>query len=409
MLNFNENKDFPQVLLSKGAINDLENVIMEQCESFADVLFVSDEKILRNSRRFLPINFLKNVKKKLILKTPYASDEYSSLIKNQATNIKMIIGFGSGTINDLCKISAKELGINYIIIASAASMNGYLSKNASISINGHKKTLSATLPKVVICDLDILKSAPKRLTKAGVGDSLCFYSCWFDWYLSHKILGTKFDKNLFLMLQGKVDFLLQNYQKFDLDDDALLEILIEILLISGWSMTLAGGSYPASQSEHLISHVMEMKYGSKLRNSLHGLQIALTTLSSAKIQKEILKTEELLLRNTAFPEQEMVNFFNKNIAAQCKLEYSKKIFTKEKLSEINENLSKRWVEIRSELQDIYINERVIRDIFQHFTIKSYPSAFEMDKSEYEECVKYAKFIRDRFTCLDLNQILIKIL
>lgn len=36
-------------------------------------------------------------------------------------------------------------------------MNGYVSKNASIEINGHKKSLLATLPIAVFADLRILK------------------------------------------------------------------------------------------------------------------------------------------------------------------------------------------------------------------------------------------------------------
>jgi len=401
MLNLKKNKDFPDILLKKGAINSLKKAILDKCTGFDDILFVSDEKIIRNSGKFLPKDFLKIIKNKLILKKPYASDEFRDLLKKHAKNAKLIVGFGSGTINDLCKISAKELDINYIIIASAASMNGYLSKNASISVKGHKKTLPAILPKAVICDLDILKSAPKRLTKAGIGDSLCFYSCWFDWYLSHKILGTKFDENLFLMQKDKVDYLIKNYVKLDLESDKLLEVLIEILLISGWSMTLAGGSYPASQSEHLISHVMEMKYGDNLKNSLHGLQIALTTLASSKIQNNLLSINNLFLDKVIFPEKELSSFFNKDIANQCREEYSRKLFDQDKLRKINNNLSNNWHKIKRELQEIVLDKNILRDIFVHFSIRAYPSNYGISKSEFEDCIKYAKFIRDRFSCLDL--------
>lgn len=400
MLNFTKNKDFPEVLVKKGAVRGVEKAILKDFE-LDDVLFVSDEKIIRNSGKFLPKDFLQKIKQKLILKTPKADDKFVEKIKKSANKSKLIIGFGSGTINDLCKICAKELGINYAIIASAASMNGYLSKNASISVNGHKKTLPATLPKLVICDPEILKSAPKRLTKAGIGDSLCFYSCWFDWYLSHKILGTKFDEELFLMQKDKVDYLIKNYEKFDLEDDKLLTILIEILLLSGWSMTLAGGSYPASQSEHLISHVMEMKYGKQLKNSLHGLQIALTTLVSSRLQRKILCLNKLTLEESTFPEKEMTKFFGKEVAKQCELEFNKKIFRKKRLNEINANLEKNWPSIKSELAKLCFDEKKLRAIFTYFKIKSYPSNFGISQNEFRKCVKYARFIRDRFGCLDL--------
>ncbi|MBL6664685.1 MAG: iron-containing alcohol dehydrogenase [Rickettsiales bacterium] len=398
MLNLQENKNFPNILVKKDAVSSLEDDILEY-RNLDEVLFVSDEKILRNAGQFLPKHFLERVKNKLIFKKPYADDKYVSLIEKECDSISLIVGFGSGTINDLCKITAHNLGIDYIIIASAASMNGYLSKNASISVSGHKKTLPATCPKLVICDLNILESAPKKLTKAGIGDSLCFYSCWFDWYLSHKLLATKFDENLFLIQKEKVDYFINNYAKFNLEDEKLLQVIIEMLLISGWSMTLAGGSYPASQSEHLISHVLEMKYGNKLQNSLHGLQIALTTLVSLKLQKKILKLDEISLQEKHFPKNEMIEFFGEKVAKECQLEFDKKSCL------INKNLGKNLDSFKSELKKIYLDEAVLRKIFRHFNIKPYPSNFAINQKEFANCIKYAPFIRDRFTCLDLLNVI----
>ena len=109
-------------------------------------------------------------------------------ILHEAKEIDLIVGFGSGTINDLCKISSFKLNIPYIIFASAPSMNGYSSANASILVKGHKKSLPAHLPLAIYCDLNILAAAPERLIKSGIGDSLCFSTCQFDWLLSHLIL-----------------------------------------------------------------------------------------------------------------------------------------------------------------------------------------------------------------------------
>ena len=212
MLIFEKNKDFPNILLKKAAINSLNEVILANCAALNEVILVSDQKIIRNSAEFLPKNFIDSFEQSLIFKNPYASEDFVKQISHKAKKSKLIIGFGSGTINDLCKIAAANLEIPYVIIASAPSMNGYLSKNASIAIKGHKKTLRATLPRAVIADFDIIKNAPKRLIKAGIGDSLCFYGCWFDWYLSHQILGTRFDDKLFLMQKDKIDYFIKNHQ-----------------------------------------------------------------------------------------------------------------------------------------------------------------------------------------------------
>lgn len=371
---------------------------------FADkkILFVSDKKIWNNCAKFFPKNFLKN-HKNLLLENPKPDEKNLKKIAAALKNCDFILALGSGTINDLCKFTSAQKNIPYAIIASAASMNGYLSKNASITIAGHKKTLPATLPTAVFCDLRILKAAPTRLTKAGIGDSLCFYSCWFDWYLSHKILGTKFDKKPFEMLQKKMDFFVKNFVKFSLKDEKFLKMLIEILLLSGQGMTIAGGSYPASQSEHLIAHTIEMKYPEIAHKKLHGEMIAVTTLTAAKLQRDLLEKPLDKLRVTIesvgvnvgsnHSHAELVQAFGKKIAAECQKEYDQKISQKPK--PISAPLKK-------ELQKIHLDESRLKKILSHFKISSSPKSLGLSTKEYQACVTHAKYIRNRFTCLDLS-------
>jgi glycerol-1-phosphate dehydrogenase [NAD(P)+] len=384
-----------------------------------NILFISDEKIWKNCQKFFPQGFAKL----LLLKNPKADEENLKIIAKNLKNIDLILCLGSGTISDLCKFTSAKKNIPYAIFPSAASMNGYLSKNASITIKGHKKTLPATLPIQVFCNLDILKSAPIELTKAGIGDSLCFYSCWFDWYLSHKILGTKFDKKPFALLQPKMDFLLKNYQNFSLQDEELLKILIEILLLSGLGMTIAGGSYPASQSEHMIAHTIDMKYPKKFEKLLHGQVIAVTSLTAAKLQGELLKTpfdklrvtledgvrvtleggvsvEGLSVEGVSVKDgvtlslsKGIQNFFGKKIVVECLKEY------KEKLS-LLKNAKKLNAKTIKELQKIHFCEKELKAVFSHFKIKTSAKSLGLSGKEYQACIAFAKFTRNRFTCLD---------
>ena len=411
------------------------------------IIFVTDEKIWKNCQKFFPKNFLESLEKNLILKNPKADEKNLKKIASAAKNCDLILALGSGVINDLCKFTSAQKNIPYAIFASAASMNGYLSKNASITISGHKKTLPATLPIAVFCDLKILKAAPLELTKAGIGDSLCFYSCWFDWYLSHKILGTKFDEKPFELLRKKMEFFVKNFQKFSIRDEEFLKILIEILMLSGQGMTMAGGSYPASQSEHLIAHAIEMKYPKLAEKNLHGAQIAVTTLTAARLQESLLSSsalsklgQEILkqvqddggfddggvddggveddggekssqkLRHFQTPRNfhtlrhpELVSgslatlqkFFGKKIAKECQKEYD------QKLLEISKAKPTNWKKIKTELQKIHLDESHLKEIFSHFKIKTSAKSLGLSNQQYQECVMHSKFIRNRFTCLDL--------
>jgi glycerol-1-phosphate dehydrogenase [NAD(P)+] len=366
------------------------------------ILFVTDEKIWKNCQKFFPKNFLENLEKNLILKNPKADEKNLKKIASAAKNCDLILALGSGVINDLCKFTSAQKNIPYAIFASAASMNGYLSKNASITISGHKKTLPATLPIAVFCDLKILKAAPLELTKAGIGDSLCFYSCWFDWYLSHKILGTKFDEKPFEILRKKMEFFVKNFQKFSIRDEEFLKSLIEILMLSGQGMTMAEGSYPASQSEHLIAHAIEMKYPKLAEKNLHGAQIAVTTLTAARLQKNLLTLDYPQLQLAKALDRQTKNgknvekFFGKEIAKQCQKEYDQKLLAIAKIKLTN------WKKIKAELQKIHLDESRLKEIFSHFKIKTSAKSLGLSNQQYQECVMHAKFIRNRFTCLDLG-------
>jgi len=281
-------------------------------------------------------------------------------------------------------------------------MNGYLSKNASLIINDHKKSLSATLPKAVFCDLDILKNAPKKMIKAGIGDIMCFYGCWFDWLLSHLLLGTEFKPECFTILVEKMQFFTENYHKFSLEDDEFLQILIEILLLSGHSMTMAQSSNPTSQSEHLIAHSLTMKYPQIEISAPHGLQIATTCLTTAKIQEELLAQDFIEMRDFRFNEEKITKFFGTKIAKECQKEYSQKQeLIKQNHKFLQQELSQNWRDYCTILSRVFFCEQNLRDIFKHFAIDVGINTFGLDIDEYKEAVGVARFIRNRFTCLDL--------
>jgi glycerol-1-phosphate dehydrogenase [NAD(P)+] len=373
-------------------------------------IFVSEEKIWKNCIKFFPENFLNNFDEILFLKNPKADDKNLEKIAKNLEKIQLIIALGSGTIGDLCKFSAAKKNIPYAIFASAASMNGYLSKNASITINLHKKTLPATLPKKVFCNLNILKNAPLELTKAGLGDVMCFYSCWFDWFLSSAILQSEFDKKPFEILEEKMQFLIKNYQKFSIKSDEFLQILVEILMLSGLGMTYAGSSNPASQGEHLIAHVLSMKYAEKSEKLLHGQVIAVATLTALQRQKCLLEVDvnekisdlrkfanEILGSKKMLKdlEKKLINFFGKTVAVACLEEYLQKL----ELIKNAKNLSKNNLE---KLKKIYFDEKELIKIFKHFRAGSASSSLGFSSKQYLESVKMAKFVRNRFTCLDFD-------
>jgi glycerol-1-phosphate dehydrogenase [NAD(P)+] len=370
---------------------------LDQC------LIVSDKKIFNKYRSKFGKDFIKNIDKILILNQPYADQKTSEKIQKHAKKVKLIIAIGSGTINDLCKYSASKLNIKYLIFATAPSMNGYASINASIVINHHKKTVIATLPQAIFIDLEIIKSAPKKMIRAGIADALCIYSCMFDWQLSHLIFNTDFNSKCFEIQQNWLNQLFKNYQKFDLNNSEFLTILSRLLITSGHAMTLANGSYPASQSEHLIAHCLELKYP-KLKKILHGQLIAITLATSLNFQQQILTRldkNDLFLTDKNNNWYKIINnYFAKETAKQCINEYQNKIEKFQPINQINQKLLKDHRIIYQQLNQIYKENKMVIKIFKHFKINQNPKLLAISSAKYDDALNKAKFIRNRITCLD---------
>ena len=110
---------------------------------------------------------------------------------------QLIVGVGSGVINDICKQVSFVKGLPYYIVATAPSMDGYTSVGSALILKGMKVTLNARPPKAIVADTQVLKSAPLDMIQAGVGDILGKYSCLNDWKLSALVNGEYFCQKVY--------------------------------------------------------------------------------------------------------------------------------------------------------------------------------------------------------------------
>ncbi len=100
---------------------------------------------------------------------PHADAVTVAAIRRESSACDALVAVGSGTINDLCNYAAARDGKEYAVFATAPSMNGYTSLNASITLGGHKKSLPAVAAAGVFLDLEVLSKAPARTHAGAVG------------------------------------------------------------------------------------------------------------------------------------------------------------------------------------------------------------------------------------------------
>ena len=206
----------------------------------------------------------------------------------------LILGIGSGVINDLCKYVSFEVGLPYYIVATAPSMDGYASKGAALILDGMKVTLSAQVPSVIIADLDVLKNAPMEMIQAGFGDIIGKYSCLHDWKLAHLVNGE-------YLCDFVMDATYEAVEKTVALADGLLArdakavgALMEALVAVGILMAYVGNSRPASGSEHHLSHYFEIVGLARGEEYLpHGIDVCFSAIETAKMREELLAIEDI--------------------------------------------------------------------------------------------------------------------
>ncbi|MCV3769863.1 MAG: iron-containing alcohol dehydrogenase, partial [Wolbachia pipientis] len=122
--------------------------------------------------------------------------------------------------------------------------------NASILVDGYKKSFVAHLPKAIYIDTNIITNAPLRLTLSGFADFICRSTVQADWLLSHLLLGTEYNELPFSLVRDLEEILLREYLALAERSKKVVLLLMEALLISGLGMVMSKGSYSASQGEH---------------------------------------------------------------------------------------------------------------------------------------------------------------
>lgn len=332
---------------------------------------------------------------------PHADEASVAAVRRASSDCDALIAVGAGTINDLCKYAAARDGKDYAVFATAPSMNGYTSVNAAITVGGHKKTLPAVAAAGVFLDLEVLSQAPPRMIRSGLGDSVCRPTAQADWLLAHLLLDQPYRQAPFALLADDEADLFANSEALMRGDLDAMRALARTLVLSGFGMTLCGGSYPASQGEHLISHYVEMMAPREWPQAFHGEQIAVTTLTMARLQERVLDGAAPRLRATAVNEAEVIEHFGAELGPACWTAFSAKCFDAARAEALNARLAENWDSFRARLAAASRPAAELEAVLTRAGAPCRPEDLHWPRAFYGDAVRHAREIRDRYGFLDL--------
>ena len=210
------------------------------------------------------------------------------ILQEQDLDCKLMIAVGSGVINDSVKFVTSRTGLPFIIVATAPSMDGYVSDGAPIFSHGYKYSPLAHLTYGLIGDTDVLKTAPQDMIQAGFGDVVGKITAIADWDLAVKANGDYRCNTCVQLVEKALEKCFAKAEGLPARDPEALGALMEALTMTGVAMALVNISRPASGAEHMLSHFWEMDYINRgLTPIHHGIQVGVATVVIARFFEEL--------------------------------------------------------------------------------------------------------------------------
>jgi glycerol-1-phosphate dehydrogenase [NAD(P)+] len=178
--------------------------------------------------------------------------------KTREGNFNLILGIGGGTKIDIAKKAAYDLSIPFISVPTSASHDGVASPRATIKNSGGIVSTEASVPISIIADTSVIVKAPYRYLIAGAADVIANYTAIRDWELAYKLKGEEFSSSAYAISKYTAEEMINYATQLKPNDEESVWIVIKAIISSGMAMSLAGSSRPASGSEHLFTHAVEM-------------------------------------------------------------------------------------------------------------------------------------------------------
>lgn len=323
----------------------------------------------------------------------------------------VIIAVGSGTINDISRFLSYKLGIPYVIVGTAPSMDGYASVVSPLIADGVKITYDAVYPLAIVADIDIMKEAPMYMLQAGLGDILGKYTALADWHIANILNGEYFCTEIEKLVLSTLKKCEEAAEGVKSRDDETVESITEALILSGLAIGMVGASRPASGEEHHLSHCFEMIFMNRGETTkwLHGNNVGVGVGIIAYAYKylknmdinEILKNGNYLHLDKNRWIQNITEVYGKSATNIIRFKQDSINFNEEERKTNMNKILSNWDNIKK-VCDVGVPEaeEIINTLKKAGAIWN-PKELGIDKELFRKSFIVAKDIRNRYGILQL--------
>jgi glycerol-1-phosphate dehydrogenase [NAD(P)+] len=325
------------------------------------------------------------------------------------------LAVGSGTITDIVRIISHRTKASFISLPTAPSVDGFTSIGAPLVVGGLKQTYSAQPPLAVLADLETLRTAPRPLIAAGLGDLLGKYTSLADWRLGQLLWDEPYSVEVARRARQSVEACAQQAEAIGRASAEAIRLLMEGLLESGLCMLEFGNSRPASGAEHHLSHYWEMKLLQEKRPAiLHGAKVGVATVLVARRYQEIrqLTPDQVAERLKAVPfpdrQQEIRQIetgYPPAVARQIMVDHAPFLeLTAPAYEQLQQKIVAHWSAIQEIAASVPAPQMLI-ELLRQVDGPTEPAMLGLAEQEVRQARQYSHYLRNRFTVMKLSRML----
>lgn len=316
-----------------------------------------------------------------------------------------VIGIGSGVINDVGKILSHLSGREYLIVATAPSMDGYASATSSMALEGLKVSVNSRAPRVIVGDLSVLCQAPMHMIQSGIGDMLAKYVSICEWRIAHVLVGEYYCETVASMVRRALKKCVDAAPGLPARDPQAIAAVMEGLVLGGMAMKYAGLSRPASGVEHYFSHVWDMRtlaFGTP--GDLHGIQCAIGTLLALRVYEQVKALrpdrEKALAHARAFDLEawnaQLRGFIGPGAEAMIRGEQKEGKYDLKKHAARLEKIIADWPELLRIMDEELPSYASVKALLQGLGAPTEPEQIGITPEEVRKTFPMTKDIRDKY-------------
>jgi glycerol-1-phosphate dehydrogenase [NAD(P)+] len=184
--------------------------------------------------------------------------------------IKTVAGLGGGRAIDAAKYVSLQTGADFFSIPSIIGADAYITPVAAIRTEGIVTYVGNKFASKVVIDSELIRSAPARLNRAGVGDIYSAKISLLDWKYARDHAGAEFDPRVVEEAE-KVLSQLFNSRKdiLEVSDEGIRSLARMHLQLNAlqWPYIAKGRTWPQEGIEHVFFYSLEKVTG---RTFAHG-------------------------------------------------------------------------------------------------------------------------------------------